>query len=413
MDTNFGINVVGTFRAETGFGEAVRGTLSALDKAGILVKIIDLSMKLENRLNDESVKDFAEENTYPVNLVQVNPFMIGRLLKNKEAGFFEGKYNIAYWVWETSEVPDEFLEFAYLFDEIWTASEYCQKAIAQKAAIPVICIPHVAEITADAISPALPVQLDDDKFIFFNIFDFGSLIERKNTLGLIEAFKKAFTSDNTSVQLLIKSSTGFEFPNEKKSVEDAIAEYPNITLLDTMFRRNELLALINRADCYVSLHRSEGFGLNMADAMAIGKPVIATGYSGNMEFMNINNSLPVKYELKEIKHQIPPYSIGSIWSEPDTDHAASLMKYAVANPDEMKKLGQRAQDDMAQGFSTEAISRLIQKRVPVITQKIIDKNEDLTAKLNLANAKTFVLEEKVKYLENTFINKIRRKLKKR
>ena len=413
MSTDFGINVVGTFRAETGFGEAVRGTLNALEKAGIPVKIIDLSIKLKNRLNDESVTDFAEENTYPVNLVQVNPFMIGRLLKNKEAGFFEGKYNIAYWVWETSEVPDEFLEFAYLFDEIWTASEYCQKAIAQKAAIPVICIPHVAEISADAIAPALPVAIDESKFVFFNVFDFGSLIERKNTLGLIEAFKKAFTKNDTNIQLLIKSSTGFDFPTEKKSVENAIAGYPNITLLDTMFRRNELLALTNRADCYVSLHRSEGFGLNMADAMAMGKPVIATGYSGNMEFMNVNNSLPVKYSLKEITHKIPPYSIGSIWSEPDTDHAASLMKYAVVSPGEIKQLGERAKQDMAYGFSAEAIARLMQKRVPVITEKINSAGDDLAGRLDSANAKIYVLEEKVKYLEKSWYNKIRKKLKKR
>jgi glycosyltransferase involved in cell wall biosynthesis len=178
-----------------------------------------------------------------------------------------------------------------------------------------------------------------------------------------------------------------------------------------MFRRNELLALLNRADCYVSLHRSEGFGLNMADAMAIGKPVIATGYSGNMEFMNVNNSLPVKYTLKQITEEVPPYSVGSIWSEPDTNHAASLMQYAVANPAEIKILAESAKQDMKDRFSAEAIGKLIQKRTTIIKTKI--KNRDIATELNLANAKIYVLEEKVKYLENTFYNKIRKKLKKK
>jgi glycosyltransferase involved in cell wall biosynthesis len=328
----------------------VRGTLNALKSAGIPVNIIDMAISLKNRLNDESVTEFSEENSYPVNLVQVNPFMIPKLLENKGPDFFKGKYNIAYWVWETDEVPDNFLEFEYLFNEIWTASEYCTKAIAQKAAIPVICIPHIAEISSNDIASSLPFDLPENKFIFLNIFDFGSLIERKNTLGLIEAFKKAFEKDNNDVLLVIKSSTGFNYPKEKKSVEDAIAGYPNIMLTDAMFRRNELLALANRANCYVSLHRSEGFGLNMADAMAMGKPVIATGYSGNMGFMTVNNSFPVKYVLETLDHKLPPYQQGSRWSKPDTSHAASLMQYVVTNPEAVKELGEIDKKYMEQHY---------------------------------------------------------------
>ena len=412
MNNDIGINVVGIFKAETGFGEAVRGTLNALIAAGIPVTIIDMEVSLKNRLNDESVTGFSEENTYPVNLVQVNPFMIAKLLENKGAGFFKGKYNIAYWVWETTEIPDNFLEFEYLFDEIWTASEYCLKAISQKATIPVVCIPHIAEINADDIAPSLPFTLAKEKFIFLNIFDFGSLIERKNTLGLIEAFKKAFEKSNNDVLLVIKSSTGFNYPKEKKLVENAIASYPNIMLTDAMFRRNELLALSQRADCYVSLHRSEGFGLNMSDAMVMGKPVIATGYSGNMEFMSINNSFPVKYRLETIDYKLPPYPQGSIWSNPDTDHAASLMQYVVANPEEAAAIGKRAKEDMEKSFSSKAIGILIQKRVDVIRKQLSESNgtEVLKNDLNVANSQISLLNKRVKYLENTFYNKIRKKI---
>jgi glycosyltransferase involved in cell wall biosynthesis len=152
--------------------------------------------------------------------------------------------------------------------------------------------------------------LPENAFLFAFAFDFVSTFERKNPIAVVEAFKKAF-GDQSHVHLFIKSINGWMFKNEMKRLSDVIGGSANVTFVDRVWERTEMNGLIENCDCYLTLHRSEGFGFTMAEAMSYGKPVIATDYSANTEFMDANNSLPVRYRLVELERDIGPYKAGS------------------------------------------------------------------------------------------------------
>src|SRR5262249_23746268 len=127
-----------------------------------------------------------------------------------------------------------------------------------------------------------------------------------------------------------------------------------VILVDRVLSRAETLMLMNSADCYVSLHRSEGVGLTLAEAMLLGKPVIATAYSGNLDFMNRGNSLLVDYRRTRLEEDAWPYPKGSVWAEPSIEHAAELMRWVIEHPAEANALGEQARRDLRELMSLEA-----------------------------------------------------------
>ena len=163
------------------------------------------------------------------------------------------------------------------------------------------------------------------RFLFLFLFDFLSVLQRKNPLGLIEAFTRAFSPDEGPV-LVIKSINGSLRASELEQVRMAAAGRPDILVVDRHYSAEEKNALLGACDCYVSLHRSEGLGLTLAEAMALGKPVIATGYSGNLHFMTPDNSYLVDYTLSAVPPACGPYPTTARWAAPDLGHAARLLR---------------------------------------------------------------------------------------
>jgi len=409
----FGVNISGFFNAEIGFGEAIRNNLKALEKIGIPAKPINFNMHLSDRLNDNSVHPEDNINNYPVNIVHVNMDTIYSFFKEKTAAFFENKYNIGYWAWEMEEFPEEYVEYFKYYDEIWTCSKYCLDSISLKSNIPVVNIPHAINIDDKDISENFETGLSSDDYNFLFVFDYNSLIERKNTLALIDAYEKAFGKDHDKVKLVLKTSIpGGHLSRARKKVITRIGNNKSIIYKEEMLRRNDLLALMNFADCYVSLHRSEGFGLTMAEAMALGKPVIATGYSGNLDFMNVNNSFLVKYKLIKHDYDLSVLPKNNYWSEPDTDHAAELMKFVFENQKYAAETGKRAKEDIMTYFSLDAIGMKMKKRLDVIENTILIDRDDFEIKNKLVNlqSENKILEKRVKYLEKGFYNKARKKV---
>ncbi len=211
------------------------------------------------------------------------------------------------------------------------------------------------------------LNLPKDKFIFLFVFDFSSRIERKNTLATIEAFKQAFGEDDR-VLLVIKSSNSNKFPHAQASLNSAIANNSNIKHLDGYLSKDKINGLLYNCDCYISLHRCEGFGLTMAEAMFYGKPVIATGYSSNTEFMNVGNSFLVKYTLVPIAADYGPYKKGNIWAEPDTEHAADLMRHVFNNYREAQQVGSIAAEEIKTLLNPLTVGRKIQNRLEYIAE---------------------------------------------
>jgi hypothetical protein len=194
------------------------------------------------------------------------------------------------------------------------------------------------------------------------MFDMLSVFERKNPLGLIEAYRRAFGPDFQDTTLVLKVTRLDQEPRYRKQLEQAVASVSGI-LIDRHMGRQELDGLFNVCDVYVSLHRSEGFGMTMAEAMYLGKPVIATAYSGNMDFMNVGNSYLVDYQLVDLERNCGPYQRGARWAEPDLDDAAAQMQRVFADREEALGKGTRAAADIRSLYSSGVVSRRIIERL--------------------------------------------------
>jgi glycosyltransferase involved in cell wall biosynthesis len=254
--------------------------------------------------------------------------------------FFAGRYTIGYWYWELEEFPDDQLGALDLVDEVWVATRHVQGAIESKTAKPVRHMPiPLHEPTPSSRGRAsfgLP-----DRYTFLASFDFHSVMERKNPLGVVAAFVSAFPEANESF-LVLKSINGDQWPEQAELIRCAIAERPDITLIDSYLSEADNAALIAVTDCYVSLHRAEGLGLNLIDAMALGKPVIATAYSGNMDFMDEHNSFLVPWAYTTVPAGTPAYPSGARWADPDLGAAAATMAALVSDPGRGRIVGARA-----------------------------------------------------------------------
>ena len=356
-----GVNVVGYLTSELGVGEGARANIKCLKSAGIDFSIINIDDHSSSRKNDFSFSGFSKHNPFGINLIHINADMFPRIYLEKGNKFFKDKYNIGFWTWELPDFPDYWLDSFKYCDEIWVPSNFTLASIAKKSPIPVIRIPHA--VKADNIKNVDRsfFELRDDEFVFLFIFDFFSYFERKNSLADIQAFKKSF-SPSEKVKLVIKCCNSSFDPAAMKVLRQAAAGL-NINIMDKYLYRDEVNALLSLCDCYVSLHRSEGFGLTMAEAMYLGKPVIATGYSGNADFMNANNSFLVKYKLVEIEKDVGPYRKGCVWAQPDIEHASELMRCVYTNRDAAKEVGRKAARDIKINLNYNVIGEEIRNRI--------------------------------------------------
>ncbi|MEG4960848.1 MULTISPECIES: glycosyltransferase [unclassified Microcoleus] len=365
MNHNLGINIAGYISGEFGIGEGVRANIRATEAANIPFNINNFT-RSPHRKQDTTYQNFSQDNPHPVNLIQVNADEVAIFIKHTGSSYFENKYNIGFWAWELPAFPPEWQPAFNHFHEIWTYSNYCAEAISAISPIPVIKIMPSIALPAPSLSREA-LNLPKDKFIFLFVFDFSSRIERKNPLAVIQAFKQAFGEDD-GVLLTIKSSNSNKFPEERASLNSAIANNSNIKHLDGYLSKDEINGLLYNCDCYVSLHRCEGFGLTMAEAMFYGKPVIATGYSSNTEFMNVGNSFLVKYKLVPIAADCGPYKKGNMWAEPDTEHAADLMRHVFNNYREAQQVGRIAADEIKILLNPPTVGRKIQNRLEYIAE---------------------------------------------
>jgi len=360
-----GINIMGYIQSESGMGEAIRSEIRSLETIKYPFAMVNLSSK--SRQKDNTYKYFTEDNPYCFNLVHANADQVLNVCNEKGREFFKDKYNIGYWIWELSVFPEEWIERFKLFDEIWTASNFCLDALSKVSTVPVIRMPLSIEIKNIKKLNRDHFGLNNKAIIFLFTFDFLSFFERKNPLAVIEAFKAAFSGDD-NVQLVLKCSNS-KNNQQAREIMDEAARGLNIKFIDTYLDKDELYALFSLCDCYVSLHRSEGFGLTIAEAMYLEKPVIATAYSSNMDFMNLNNSLPVKYKLVEIEQDIGPYKKGCRWAEPDIGHAAEQMRLVYEKREWAVELGKRASEDIKAQLSPLAVGKRMSERLEYISIK--------------------------------------------
>ena len=365
MNSNLGINIAGYISGEFGIGEGVRANIRAAEAANIPFNINNFT-RSPHRKQETTYQNFSQDNPHPVNLIQVNADEVATFIKYTGSSYFENKYNIGFWAWELPAFPPAWQPAFNHFHEIWTYSNYCAEAISAVSPIPVIKIMPSIALPAPSINREA-LNLPKNKFIFLFVFDFYSRIERKNPLAAIQAFKQAFGEDDR-VLLILKSSNSDKNLEQQKLLNYALENSSNIKHLDGYLSKNEINGLLYNCDCYLSLHRCEGFGLTMAEAMFYGKPVIATGYSSNTEFMNLGNSYLVKYKLIPIEKDCGPYKKGNVWAEPDVEHAADLMRHVFNNYREAQQVGRIASDEIKTLLNPPTVGSKIQNRLEYIAE---------------------------------------------
>ena len=365
----FGVNVVGYLRNESGLGSAVRGYVSALRCSGAPVSLKDLSDLSVNRSEDQTLGRFDSEHPYDINLFCINADQHFVIMSSLGESFFRGRYNIGIWAWELPTFPAKWHDrFAY-YDEIWVGTSFIANTLAPVSPIPVVRIPPVMTVSqvGSAQRGRSALGIASDEFVFLFVFDFHSYFERKNPLATIEAFRRAFAPYERA-RLLVKCVNPESDPASFAKMREQAAG-GQVTILSGYWSALEMADLMASCDVYVSLHRSEGTGLTISEAMAIGKPVIATAWSGNMDFMNVANSYPVRYDLIELETSVGPYQKGETWADPSVEHAASLMCHAFEHRTEASKIGEAAAKAIEQNFSETAIARLIEPRLAVIADR--------------------------------------------
>lgn len=359
-----GVNVFAYARGQFGLAEGARQYARALLAEGYPVAIHDIDIDMPHGMDDRSLDShIGDETPYGVNLVFVNPDYLEQATASIGRERLGDRHTIACWFWELEKFPDAWRHALDRVDEVMVSTDFIRDAVAAVTDKPVWSAPLPIDQSPDSGLARADFGLDEDDFIFLCSFDFNSFLARKNPRAAIEAFRRAFADRRPNVKLLIKSSNGHRHPEKLRVLLNATGADERIILRDEVIDREDLGALQRCVDAYVSLHRAEGFGLGLAECMRLGKPVIATAWSGNMEFMTADNSCLVDYQLVPVGKGEYLHPEGQCWAEANVDHAAELMRRLVDDPGFAGSIGARAADDVRTKLSPRAAAHEIIRRI--------------------------------------------------
>jgi glycosyltransferase involved in cell wall biosynthesis len=339
-----GVNISGYLDTESGMGEAARASIRSFEAGGVPVALNNVPSRLRAR-DGSYAAAFIDDNPHPFNLVHLNADNMGWFADGRGRRYFENRYTIGYWFWELAAFREEWVPFFSYVHEVWTASNFVRDSYAAWSPVPVLRMPLPVWVPPVTSRGRAHFGLPEDSTVFLYMFDVSSQTERKNPHGAIEAFRRARFAPGQAT--LVLKFTNAEYDRAAVRRFHEAAEGLDVRFLDGYMDRGELLALIAASDCYFSPHRSEGFGLTMLESMSLGKPVIATAYSGNMDFMTDENSFLLPYRLTTLEHDYGPYMRGAVWADPDLDDAARLLRLVVDHPDEARARGRVAELQIA------------------------------------------------------------------
>jgi len=352
------VTVIGYLRAASGVGEVGRQTLRTLWAGGVAAEGYDVDLNVATARDDQSCSHLLVGNcTAPVQIFNINADQLPLVIQHLGPHLRSDSIRINIPFWELSRFPDAWLPGLSTMDEIWAPSHFIVQALEKKLGKKVVHMPVAIELKPPPPAPRAKFNLPEDRFLFFFAFDFFSFIARKNPHAVIAAFRKAFPKRGQA-GLVLKCINGTVVPHKLAAFRALLAHDPDIFLIEETLSRTEMLALIASSDAVVSLHRSEGLGLLIGEAMLLGKPVIATDYSASQDLLSADTGYPVNCTLVPVRKGEYPFAKGQFWAEPDVSHAARLMRDLCHDPSRATPLVCRAREQMEARFSYKNVGRL-------------------------------------------------------
>ena len=362
-----GVNVMGYLAGEFGMGEHARNLASSVRAAGLPVATV--SLRAPGHAHGVAVDPSGEGARYALNLVVVNADVLGdSLLRSDEWSAIQPRPTVGVWAWELPEMPRSMASASRALDEIWCGSTFVRDALlGSEVTCPVEVHPWLVEAPQPTHLLRRDLGLLDDRFLFGFAFDVRSVVRRKNPAGLLEAYLAAFgPDDGAGLVLKTLNAAGTSVLAELADHAEGRAD---IQIIDATWSTLEMRAFYQLVDCYVSLHRSEGTGLTMLDAMAAGTPVIATGYSGNIDFMDAAVSRLVPFDLVEVGPHAAPYPSKAWWADPDLDAASVAMRELATDRELARALGASGAAHVAASCSRQRAARWVADRFDALVQE--------------------------------------------
>ncbi len=360
-----GVNLIGFAFGEFGLAENLRALAKACQVGGIPFVVRDVDMRLKTRQADRTLGPYiADELRHACSVFCLNPDMLKPVRHLMKSGTAMHRYNVGFWFWELEQIPRDWASAFEAIDEVWVATDFIRDAMRSVTSKPVIKVPTPIEVNLSRSYNRAEFALPEDRFLFLLSFDFNSFVMRKNPEGAIAAFKSAFPDAHRDVGLVIKTINGTNRPEKLREIQEIVGGDDRIIVTDAFLSRDQVFGLESVVDAYVSLHRAEGLGLGLAESMYLGKPVIGTAYSGNLEFMDADNSCLVDYRLIPIRKGEYLYDDERFrWADPDLVQASHWMARLVDDVEFRTRIAQRGQRDIRGRFTHANAAALMRGRL--------------------------------------------------
>jgi GT2 family glycosyltransferase/glycosyltransferase involved in cell wall biosynthesis len=339
-----GVNVVGYHTITAGLGERTRELTESLRAVGVPVAAYDLEVV--------SARDGAAlaqpDERYDTTVVVAPAFEVP-LAARAHPELFAGRRLIAgYWFWELDEIPETHQPGLDLVDEVWAPTTFVRDAYRSATLLPVRHLPLAIPEPEVAPLGRAELGLADDEFVVLVSFSHLSVMERKNPLGAIEAFRRAFPESGPHrARLVIKSINADLKPDDARRLRTAAAVDARIGIRTERVDHADLMALVRVSDVFLSLHRSEGLGLQIADAMWLGTAVVATDFGGSTDLLDAGCAELVPASRIGVCHGDGAYPETMTWADPDLDVAAAALRALADDPDRRRRIATAARERVA------------------------------------------------------------------
>jgi glycosyltransferase involved in cell wall biosynthesis len=367
-----GVLFIGYVEASLGLGESLRGLIQSTAQTQTPFAIYPFNVNVESRVTGPFREaDYDTGNPYAINVIETATDQLPAVFRTLGDWRTQRSYNILRTYWELPLAPQEWAPLLTRIDEIWAPNAFVADALRPIFEGPISIIPPCVEIDEEPTFDRAHFGMQQDVFYFLFSFDYFSYPARKNPVGVIRAFQEAFPDLDENVGLVIKSTGSQDnFPEIKAVIAAAAKRDPRLLVIDGTLTRPEIVSLFACSDSYVSLHRSEGFGLGMVETMAYGKPVIGTDFSGSTDFLSRETGFPVPCEIRPVRRGEYVYFEGQAWAEPDIDAAARAMREVFAGAEDVAARAAAGRAFVRERYGRDSVGRKVATRIGEIMADI-------------------------------------------